>query len=140
MDVPLVLPWQHQRHIHPMSAADGTRRRPGGVLDVAGKAALFVVAGRREGILLAWLPELAVLDLAAELGALLLVHLGLADVLGDRRRVGSGRYFVRGVVVKAGRDAFFFGKLRELVVIEALRRPTVLTPVPVKLRGELVWV
>src|ERR1700761_4093535 len=102
--------------------------------------ALFVVAGRREGILLAWLPELAVLDLAAELGALLLVYLGLADVLGDRRRVGSGRYFVRVVVVKAGRDALFFGKLRELVVVEALRRPAVLTPVPVKLRGELVWV
>src|ERR1700739_2768805 len=66
---------------HPFNeSADGTRRRPGGVLDVAGKTALFVVAGRREGILVAWLPEFAVLDLAAEFGALLLVHLGLADV------------------------------------------------------------
>src|ERR1700761_3678982 len=102
--------------------------------------ALFVVAGRREGILVAWLPEFAVLDLAAEFGALLLVHLGLADVLADRRGVGRGRHFVRVVVVKAGRDALFFGEFRELVVVEALRRPAVLAPVPVKLRGELVLV
>src|SRR6202035_1925330 len=105
-----------------------------------GRPLLVFVAGRRERVLLGRLAELALVDLAEELGALLLVHLVQPRVLRVRRRVGRGRHLVGVVGVEARRDAFLFGELGQLVVVKALRRTAVLAPGPVELRGELVLV
>ena len=64
-------------------------------------------------------PHLAQVDLAPDLGPLLLVHLALGDVLLERRRVGSRRYLIGVVGIQAGVDPLFLCEPGELVLVKA---------------------
>src|SRR5215469_17579470 len=83
-------------------------------------------------------PQLALVQLALDLGPRLLELLGLRHVRAGRC-IGGGRYLVRVVVVDACLDAFLFGKTGETVGVQAVRRATVLPAVAVKLLLRLVW-
>src|SRR5579859_1021546 len=97
-----------------------------------------VVPGGRERVVLVDGVNLALVFLAADLGPLLLVHLGLADVIGQRRRVRGGRYLVRVVGVDARLHAFLLGEPVQLVLVEAVDLAAVLPPVAVEPLGELI--
>src|ERR1700722_8847875 len=113
------------------SPGRGTAGRPG---------ALVLVPGRRERVTIARVPELAHVDLAAELRSLLLVGFRLADAHRLRRRVRCGRHLIGIEVVKARLDALLLGELGEPVVVQALRGAAMLVAVPVELRAVLVLV
>ena len=89
----------------------------------------LVVAGR-ELLALALDQDLVLVLLAPQLGPLLLVLLGVADVGVERRGVGGGRDLVRVVGVDTRLDPLLFGLVGEPVVVEVLRGAAVLTPVP----------
>jgi hypothetical protein len=82
--------------------------------------------------------QLAFFLLAADFGPFLLVYLGLADVIGQRRRVRGGRYLVRVVVVDTGRDAFLLGEPGQLVLVEAVDLAAMFAAVVVEPFGELI--
>jgi len=98
-----------------------------------------VVARRREAGPLALDFQLALVVLAADLGAGLLVLVALGDV---RRRwlVGRRGHLVRVVVVEPGLDPLLLGQAGQLVVIEPLQLAGMVTAVAVELLRRLVWV
>src|SRR5215475_13220848 len=102
-------------------------------------AASLVVARRREAGPLALDLELALVVLAADLGAGLLVFIALRDVR-RRRLVGRRRNLVGVVVVEPGLDPLLLGQAGQLVVVEALQLAGMLTAVAVELLRRLVWV
>src|ERR1700722_7731135 len=101
-------------------------------------AGSVVVPGGRERVLFVDGVQLALVFLAADLGPFLLVHLGLPDVIGQRRGVGGGRHLVRVVGVDARLDAPLLGAPVQLVGVQAVDLAAVLPPVPVEPLGELI--
>src|SRR5450755_781058 len=83
---------------------------------------LSVVAGRRERRALALDQEFVLVFLAADLGPLLLVLLGVTDVGVQRRRIGRRRHVVGVERIEPGLDAFVLGRVGQRVIIEVLLR------------------
>jgi hypothetical protein len=96
-----------------------------------------VVVRRRDLVALSLDLQLALVELASDLGPLLLVYLGLGDIL-RRRRVRRGRHLVGVVIIDSGRYPFLLGQAGKLIVIKVCRLAAMLTPVPVELLGWLV--
>jgi hypothetical protein len=92
---------------------------------------------RRDLVALSLDLQLALVELAPDLGPLLLIYLALGDIL-RWRRVGRGRHLVGVVIIDPGRYPFFLGQARKLIVIKVARLAAMLTPIPVELFGWLV--
>ena len=92
----------------------------------------------RELLALAFDQELVLVKFPPDLGPLLLVLLGVADVGVERRGVGGCRDVLGVEVVQTGRHALVFHLVFELVVVKALRGAAMLAAIPVELLIRLI--
>jgi len=96
-----------------------------------------VVVRRRERVSLTLDLQFIFVELAADLGPLLLIYVGLSNI-PPRRRVARRRHLVRVVIVNPGRYPLLLGQAGKPVVIDVLRNAAVLMAVAAELLGRLV--
>lgn len=99
-------------------------------------AGSLLVTGGRELLALAPDQQLVLVFFPLNLGPLFLVFLGVADVGVQRRGIGGGRHVVRVEGVDPRFHALIFRLVGQPVVIEMLRRATVLAAIAAE---SLVW-